>query len=271
MSDLQQDILLEVKKLEVVYGDLATAVQGVSFKVRRGDIVAILGVNGAGKTTTLRAISGFLHSDNADITDGTIEYQGMIINNKLPHENVKHGIVLIPERDKVFVTLTVEENLSACVATEQNEGQGLEIAFRYFPILKERRHIVAGYLSGGERQMLAIAEGLLCSPQLLMVDELSLGLAPVIVKHLMRIIRQLKKDLGLTLLMVEQNAVAALQIADYGYIMENGRVVFEGTKERLLSQEDIKEFYLGLGGGGSEKLKSYRDVKQYRRVRRWWA
>lgn len=265
---MERKTLLEVNKLEVVYFREIMAIQGVSLKVPEGSLVAILGVNGAGKTTTLRAISGFLGLDNAEISDGTIEFEGeKLSRNIAPHETARRGIILVPERDKVFATITVEENLLA----PQPPGKRnftVEDVFRYFPVLKERRRQIAGYLSGGERQMLAIGEALLCQPKLLLVDELSLGLAPVIVSELMEILQKLKKDLGITILLVEQNAAATLKIADYGYVMENGRVVFDGTPEKLMAHEDVKEFYLGFDEKG---VKSYKDVKQYRRTRRWWG
>ena len=264
----ENNTLLSVKKLEVVYNRVVIAIQGISFEVPERSITALLGVNGAGKTTTLRAISGFLSSDNAEITDGVVEFEGRKINGKAPDSIASQGIIIIPEREKIFATLTVEENLLVPAAAWGGAKESLEMSFSTFPILKERRHQVAGYLSGGERQMLAIARGLVCGPKLLMVDELSLGLAPLIVTELMRTLKALNRDSGLTILLVEQDAVAALRIAEYGYILENGRVVFKGTAEELLSHEDIREFYLGLGAG---KTKSYRDVKQYQRIRRWWG
>jgi len=266
--------LLELKKLEVVYNRAAIAIQGVSLKVFEGQIVALLGTNGAGKTTTLRAASGFLGMDNAEITDGDVVYQGERVNGRQPHETARRGVVLVPEREKTFVTLTVEENLQASVFmgwSQKSRRQAQEQVYSYFPILKDRRRQVAGYLSGGERQMLAIGKALLCSPKLLLVDELSLGLAPAIVADLMGRLAALRRELGLTILLVEQNAAAALKIADYGYVMENGRVVFDGAPEKLLAHEDVREFYLGLSESGEAAAKSYRDVKQYRRRRRWYG
>jgi branched-chain amino acid transport system ATP-binding protein len=261
--------LLEVTKLEVVYQDAIIAIQGVSLSVAEKSIIALLGVNGAGKTTTLRAISGFLGIDDAEVTDGTIEFMGERLNNKKPHEVSRRGIVLVPERDKVFVTLTVRENLEACIAMQGDGGRSqLDMVHQFFPVLHERRNQVAGYLSGGERQMLALGMALLCSPKLLLVDELSLGLAPIVVEHLMERLLTLNKEIGLAILVVEQNAAAALSIAEFGYIMENGRIVFSGTSDRLLKHEDVQEFYLGLSEKG---IKSYREIKQYRRTRRWWG
>ncbi len=263
--------LLEVRGVEVVFNRAALAIQGVSLTVRRGQIVILLGTNGAGKTTTLRAISGFLGSDDAEITQGTVEYAGERLNGKAPHEIVRRGIALVPEREKVFETLTVEENLATSVTARGraafDRGRMLEQVFDYFPLLSGRRRQTAGYLSGGERQMLAIGKALLCAPRLLLVDELSLGLAPLVTRELLEILPRLRAELELTILLVEQNAAAALEIADYGYVMEHGRVVYEDTAAQLLAHTDIQEFYLGLGKGG--RAKSYRDIKQYRRKRRW--
>ncbi len=265
---MEKKTLLEVNKLEVVYFREIMAIQGVSLKVPEGSTVAILGVNGAGKSTTLRAISGFLGLDNAEITDGTIEFHGDKLRRNIPpHETAHRGIILVPERDKVFATITVEENLQVPQPSGKQKFTLAEV-YSYFPVLKERRRQVAGYLSGGERQMLAIGEALLCQPELLLVDELSLGLAPAIVTELMGILQRLRSDLGITILLVEQNAAASLKIADYGYVMENGRVVLDGTPEKLMAHEDVREFYLGFDDKG---VKNYKDVKQYRRTRRWWG
>ncbi len=266
---MEKKPLLEVTKLEVVYQSAIVAVQGVSLSVPENSIIALLGVNGAGKSTTLRAISGFLGIDDAEVTDGTIEFMGEVLNNKKPHVISRKGVALVPEREKIFVTLTVRENLEACLATQKGGGRDqLDMVHQFFPVLHERRNQVAGYLSGGERQMLALSMALLCAPKLLMVDELSLGLAPIVVEHLMERLLTLNRETGLAILIVEQNAAAALTIASFGYIMENGHVVFSGTSDKLLNHEDVKEFYLGLSEKG---VKSYRDVKQYRRTRRWWG
>jgi branched-chain amino acid transport system ATP-binding protein len=263
--------LLDVRGIEVVYNRAAIAVQGVSFKVRRGQLVALLGTNGAGKSTTLRAISGFLGADDAEITQGTVTYAGETLNGKAPYKIVRRGITLVPEREKIFETLTVQENLEASVFSRGHGAvhrqEVLEQVFHYFPILAERRGQTAGYLSGGERQMLALGKALLCAPRLLLVDELSLGLAPRIAAELLEILQRLRAELGLTILLVEQNAAAALRIADYGYVMEHGRIVYEASATQLLGHADIQEFYLGFGKEGH--AKSYRDAKQYRRKRRW--
>jgi branched-chain amino acid transport system ATP-binding protein len=259
--------LLEVRQLEVVYNRVATAVQGVSLKVPEGSIVAVVGTNGAGKTTTLRAISGFLPSEDAEITDGEIRYGERRIDGDLPHRLARSGLILVPERDKVFATLQVRENLEF---TARHGGSiTADRVLGYFPRLAERHVQLAGYLSGGEKQMLAIAMALLCSPKLLLLDELSLGLAPIVIKDLMEKLQLINKELGLSILLVEQNANAALSIADYGYVMEGGRVVFFGKSAELRSHPDVQEFY--LGGAGQSDAKSYRNIKQYRRKRRWWG
>jgi branched-chain amino acid transport system ATP-binding protein len=259
--------LLAVRQLEVVYHRVATAIQGVSLDVHEGTIVALIGTNGAGKTTTLRAISGFLPSENAEITDGEVSYRNTRVNGRLPDQLARSGIIIVPERDKVFATLSVLENLE--FAAQGDGAITLERVFGYFPILRQRSAQLAGYLSGGEKQMLAIGMGLLCRPTLLLVDELSLGLAPIVIRDLMQTLHRINKELGLTILLVEQNANAALAIADHAYVMEGGRVVFDGTAAELRSHPDVQEFY--LGSGGQSGAKSYRQIKQYRRKRRWWS
>jgi len=260
--------LLALENVEVVYHHVATAIQSVSLTVPARGLVALLGTNGAGKTTTLRAISGFLGADDAAIVAGRVVFQGETLNGRPPHEVARRGVVLVPERDKVFETLTVHDNLRALVPGRRREGVDLERVLGYFPVLAQRRRQLAGYLSGGERQMLALAAALLCRPRVLLVDELSFGLAPLIVESLMDLVRRLRDELGIAVLLVEQNAGAALAVADHGYVMEHGRIVYEGSRERLLAHEDVREFYLGLGGGPDRR--SYTEVKQYRRRRRWF-
>jgi len=260
--------MLKISKLEVVYHHISTAIQGVSLEVREGNLFAIIGANGAGKTTTLRAVSGFLGIDNALITDGEINFQGEKLNGLPPHQIARRGIVLVPERKKVFETLSLHENL-AILSTHNSPGkESADRIYEYFPILKARKDSLAGFLSGGERQMLAMGQALLCSPKLLLIDELSQGLAPLVIRHLVDSLLQMKRDFGLTILMVEQNAATALDVADYAAVMENGRIVFDGPREKLLSHDDVREFYLGIKGNDK---KTYRDVKQYRRSRRWWG
>ncbi|MGE0338456.1 MAG: ABC transporter ATP-binding protein [Xanthobacteraceae bacterium] len=260
--------LLRVEKLEVVYGRAITAIQGITLEANNGEIVALLGTNGAGKSTTLRAISGFLGLDDARVTEGTIRFKGEDLANRPPYLITKLGIVLVPERDKVFPNLSVVENLAASVPAAGADRRRLEeMAFTFFPRLSDLRARTAGLLSGGERQMLALAAAIVCGPQLLLVDELSLGLAPVVVEDLARRLVEVRDKLGITILLVEQNASVALSIADRGYVLENGRVVLDGDAARLKSHPDIQEFYLG----GAGERRSYRDVKQYRRSRRWYG
>jgi branched-chain amino acid transport system ATP-binding protein len=263
--------LLAIEKLEVVYQRAITAVQGITLAVEAGQIVALLGTNGAGKSTTLRAISGFLGLDDARVTEGAINFKGMRIENRPPHENTRRGIVLVPERDKVFPNLTVAENLVVPVprGTSSAEHRQREaLVYQFFPRLGELKTRIGGLLSGGERQMLALASAIVCRPELLLVDELSLGLAPVVVEDLLRRLIEIRRELGITILVVEQSATVALEIADYAYVMENGRIVLDGTAERLRSHPDIQEFYLGSKSG---ERRNYRDVKQYRRSRRWYG
>jgi branched-chain amino acid transport system ATP-binding protein len=261
----KQPAHLVVEQLEVVYNHVQLAVQGVSIQVAKDEIVAVLGTNGAGKTTTLRAISGFLPGDNAEITDGRILLGGETITGKQPHVLARQGLVIVPERDKIFTTLTVQENLGVVSAGGRKLGATeLDRIAQLFPVLLERRKQLAGYLSGGERQMLAIAKALLLSPSVLLVDELSFGLAPKVVETLMQTLLEVHRLEKTAVLLVEQNALAALAIADYAYVLENGRVVFDGTPARVHEHEDIREFYLG----GTE---GFTDLKQYKRRRRWWG
>jgi branched-chain amino acid transport system ATP-binding protein len=264
--------LLNVEKLEVVYHNVSLAVQGISFEVKNQQIVAILGSNGAGKTTTLRAISGFLGIDCAKVANGIIKYKGEEIQNKPPYLITKKGIVLVPEREKIFETLTVEENLqiSAPVSkSKENVKYFYDLIYHYFPILAKVKNRLGGYLSGGEKQMLSISSALLCEPELLLVDELSLGLGPIIVSELMNLVKRIRDDLKVTILLVEQNALAALEIADFGYILENGHIVYGGDSIELINNRDIQEYYLGQNN--IESRRSYREVKQYKYIRKWYG
>jgi branched-chain amino acid transport system ATP-binding protein len=260
--------LLRVEKLEVVYARAITAIQGITLEANKGEIVTVLGTNGAGKSTTLRAISGFLGLDDARVTEGTVLFKGENLANRPPYLITKLGIVLVPEREKVFPNLSVVENLAASVPAANADRKRLEeMAFAFFPKLGDLRGRTAGLLSGGERQMLALASAIVCGPELLLVDELSLGLAPVVVEDLAQRLVEIRKTLSITILLVEQNASVALSIADRGYVLENGRVVLDGDAARLKNHPDIQEFYLG----GAGERRSYRDVKQYRRSRRWYG
>lgn len=257
--------MLELHQVEVVYNKTATAIRGVSMEAAAGKITALLGTNGAGKTTTLTAISGFLGMENAEVIGGEIRFDGRRIDRMPTHRISRLGIALVPERDKVFDTLTVADNVKLVSAGSAS----VHTIFEEFPRLKELSARTAGYLSGGEKQLLALAMALATEPKVLLVDELSLGLAPLVAHGLLTELQRVQRSRGLTVLLVEQNAAAALEVADYGYVMEDGRIVHDGTPEALLSHGDIMEFYLGTASGGDEGQRSYRDVKQYRRKRRW--
>ncbi len=273
MSAMSQhrDTMLEVENLEVVYNRVIVAVHGATLRVQPRSIVALLGTNGAGKTSTVRAISGFLPVDDADIRKGSLRFEGASLLGRTPIDIARSGLVLVPERRKIFETMTVMDNLR--LARSRGSGsepwsQMVDRIMTTFPALGERRDQIAGYMSGGERQMLAISQALLCSPKLLLIDELSLGLAPHLVDQLMERLLTLRSDLGISILVIEQDAAAALDIADYAYIMEGGRIVYEGSPDKLRGHQDVQEFYLGTG---ASTRSSYRDVKQYRRSRRWWG
>jgi branched-chain amino acid transport system ATP-binding protein len=258
--------VLSVANLEVVYHSVVRVLEGVSLEVPDGSIVALLGPNGAGKTTTLRAISGLLDVHNGEVTKGTIIWKKRSVLELAPETIVGSGIAQVMEGRRILADLSVEENLLAGAHTSRGQvREDLERFYERFPILGERRKRTAGYLSGGEQQMLAIARALMSRPKLLLMDEPSLGLAPKIVADVTDLIAELNAE-GMTILLVEQNAAMALQLADHGYIMENGKIVHEGASEELLADEDIQEFYLGMGG---DTDKSYRDVKHYRRRKRW--
>ena len=268
--------LLFVENLEVVYGHAVRAIQGVSFSVNEGSIVGLVGLNGAGKTTTIRAISGFLATESVKVTDGQIRFEGQSIVGWHPYQTARVGIAVVPERDKVFNTLTVQENLdvSMAVTLQTKKGSGekkgyssLEDIYELFPTLRARAKKDAIYLSGGERQMLAIATILLTNPRLMIVDEAALGLAPMIRQQVLDLLQNLNKDLGLTVLIVDQDVLGVLSIAEYCYILEQGHVVFDGPSNELLQHGDVQEFYLGKAEG---EERGYRHVKQYRRVRRWY-
>jgi branched-chain amino acid transport system ATP-binding protein len=262
--------MLRLNNVEVIYNDVILVLKGLSLQVEERKIVALLGTNGAGKSTTLKAISGLLDAEDGEVTDGSIELDGVPINRLDASDIVRRGIFQVMEGRRVFEHLSCEENLLAGGYTRRDRAalrSSLDGVYSYFPRLRERSRQQAGYLSGGEQQMLAIGRALMAKPRLMLLDEPSLGLAPLLVHEIFSIIRRINQEEGTTILLVEQNATLALQIADYGYIMESGRVVLEGEPAVLASNEDVKEFYLGLTEVGQRK--SYSDVKHYKRRKRW--
>lgn len=259
--------MLALNNVEVIYDDVILVLRGLSLAVPEGKIVALLGSNGAGKSTSLKAVTGLLPSEHGEVTDGTVTFQGQDITRVDAAERVKLGMSLCMEGRHVFEHLTVSENLIAGAYTQRDTGSDLDTVYEFFPKLADMRNRVAGYLSGGEQQMLAIGRALMARPKLLMLDEPSLGLAPMLVKEIFGYIKRLNVEQGLTVLVIEQNARRALEIADHGYIMEQGRIVLEGEAKDLRENPDVKEFYLGLGEEGGRK--SYRDVKHYKRRKRW--
>ncbi|QOZ28018.1 ABC transporter ATP-binding protein [Bradyrhizobium sp. CCBAU 51753] len=263
-----QDSLLEFRNIRVVYDNAIEAVRDVSVAVPEGGIVALLGSNGAGKSTLLKAMSGILYTEEGVIESGSIRFRGEDVHHLAPDELVRRGIVQVPEGRRVFASLTIEENLQMGGYTRSNaEARARrDKVFALFPRLHERRDQIAGYMSGGEQQMLAIGRALMTDPRLLALDEPSLGLAPLIIDRIYEVIVRLRDELKMTVLLVEQNAQRALDIADYGYILETGRVVLDGTARKLAANEDVQEFYLGVSSSGR---KSLRDVKHYKRRKRW--
>ena len=264
--------LLSVNNIEVIYDHVILVLKGVSLEVPRGGIVALLGANGAGKTTTLKAISNLLASERGAVTKGTIEFEGRRIDNRNPRELVRHGVIQVMEGRHCFGHLTVEENLlTTAFARHARRAEflrDLEKIYEYFPQLKARRKSIAGYTSGGEQQMTVIGRALMARPKMILLDEPSMGLAPQVVEEIFEIVRDLNGREGTTFLLAEQNTAVALRFAHYGYILENGRVVMEGTAGDLSGNEDVKEFYLGISGAGR---RSFRDAKHYRRRKRWLA
>jgi branched-chain amino acid transport system ATP-binding protein len=262
--------VLALNNIEVVYDGVILVLKGVSLVAEDGQITTLLGANGAGKTTTLKAISGLLHTERGNVTKGSVELGGERLDRLLPFDVVKRGVVQVFEGRRVFENLTVEENLIAGAHSRRDYAgvrTGIDRVYDSFPALKERRQQSAGYLSGGEQQMLVIGRALMSDPKVILLDEPSLGLAPMLVEEIFEVVRRLKDEQHLTVLLVEQNAALALDIADHGYVMENGRIVLEGPAETLRQNSDIKEFYLGLNEAGARK--SYRDVKHYKRRKRW--
>ena len=263
--------MLKVNNIEVVYSNVILVLRGVSIEVKEGQIVAVLGANGAGKTTTLKAISGLLQAEDGRVTRGSIEFAGERVDKLSADQIVKRGVVQVLEGRRLFRHLTVEENLRAGALARQRNGrsveQDLERIYHLFPGLKDLRKRTSGYLSGGEQQMLVIGRGLMSHPRLMMLDEPSIGLAPLLVQEIFRVIQQINQEIGMPILLVEQNARLALEVAHYAYVMETGRVVLAGEAKKLTQNEDIKEFYLGMTQLGERK--SYREVKHYRRRKRW--
>ena len=271
MTHDSSSIVLNVNGIEVIYNHVILVLKGVSLQVPQGKIVAILGGNGAGKTTTLRAISNLLQGERGEVTKGSIELRGERIENLSPADLVQRGVVQVMEGRHCFAHLTIEENLLAGAYTRKNKAEvaaNLEKVYNYFPRLKTRRTSQAAYTSGGEQQMCAIGRALMASPSMVLLDEPSMGLAPQIVEEVFNIVLDLNAKEKVTFLLAEQNTNMALKYADYGYIMESGRVVMDGIASDLANNEDVREFYLGVGGG---ERKSFKDVKSYKRRKRWLA
>jgi branched-chain amino acid transport system ATP-binding protein len=264
--------MLQVYNIEVIYMNVIQVLRGVSLEVGDGQIVALLGANGAGKTTALKAISGMLRTEEGKVTDGSIHFDGKRIDKYGPEDIAAMGITQVMEGRRVLEHLSVEENLlvgAYCRKDRLGVKRDIEMVFDWFPKIKQLRRQMSGYLSGGEQQMLVIGRALMARPKLMLLDEPSLGLAPLLVQEIYEIIQRINAEQKMAMLLVEQNARAALGIADYGYVMENGRLVLEGPGEKLKNNEDVQEFYMGLSTVGSQK--SYRDVKHYRRRKRWLA
>ena len=263
--------MLEIANLEVVYNEVILVLRGLSIEVPDGQIVALLGANGAGKTTTLRALSGLLDVHEGEITKGSITWNGEAITHKDPSDIVKAGITQVMEGRRVFAELTVDENLQTGAFTNKDKASikaAYDRTMELFPVLAQRRSSTAGYLSGGEQQMLAIGRAMMANPKLLVLDEPSLGLAPLLVEQIRDIVVEINKS-GVSVLLIEQNAAMALSIADYGYVMETGKIVLDGDAAKLRQDEDIQEFYLGLHAGEDGQRKSFKDVKHYKRRKRW--
>lgn len=262
--------LLELSNVEVKYLDVILVLRGVSCMVEEGSVVALLGANGAGKSTTLKAISGLLKTEGGKVTDGSIVYKGEKIHNGNPEDIARKGIIQVLEGRRVLEHLTVEENLRAGAYVAGNGArlkEDLDRIYDYFPKLKELRNQTSGYLSGGEQQMLVVGRGLMSHPTLMLLDEASLGLAPLLVQEIFQILKRINEEEKVSLLLVEQNARAALSLAKHGYVMETGRIVLDDAAENLINNADVREFYMGLSAVG--EAKSYRDLKHYKRRKRW--
>lgn len=260
--------MLTLSNVEVKYENIILVLKGVAMEVKEGRIVALLGANGAGKTTTLKAISGLLKTEQGKVTQGFIEFEGRRIENGNPEDISKLGIIQVLEGRRIFEHLTMEENL--IVGSKGSADQikdTLEMVYEYFPVLRNLKTRVCGYLSGGEQQMVVIGRALMKTPKMILFDEPSLGLAPILVNEIFQIIRNIQKEQKTSILLVEQSAVAALSVAHYAYVMENGRIVMDGPADELLENEDVKEFYLGMSSAG--KKKNFREIKHYKRRKRW--
>ena len=261
------DTVLSVDNIEVVYNDYVLVLRGLSLQVAKGSITALLGANGAGKSTTLKAISGLLKSEDGEVTRGSISFEDKKLEHMAPENIVRSGVFQVMEGRRIIQDMTVLENLILGAFTRKdrsNVSDDIELVYSYFPRLKER-HGLAGYLSGGEQQMLAIGRAMMARPKLILMDEPSMGLSPLLVKEVFTIIKRLNKELGVSILLVEQNAAMALQVAQHGYIMENGKIVLDGTADELRENEDIKEFYLG----GAGERKSFKNLRSFKRRKRW--
>ncbi len=270
MTSAASNHVLEVNNIEVVYNKVVQALRGLSLAVPRGQIVALLGSNGAGKSTTLKAISGLLTLEDGELESGEILFNGQSTRALAPQQLVRQGLSHVMEGRRIFEDLTVEENLVAATyaLTGRNSAKpDFDLVYSYFPRLHERRRGLAGYLSGGEQQMLAIGRALIAQPELVLLDEPSLGLSPKLVEDIFGIIARINAERSVSMLLVEQNATVALAVAHSGYIMENGKIVIDGSAERLAADPDVREFYLGMGGGG--EAKSFKDIKHYKRRKRW--
>ena len=259
--------LLSVRNIEVAYDEVILVLRGLSLEVPRGSVVALLGANGAGKSTTLKAISGLLKTEEGEVTRGEIVFDGQRIDGTDPDQIVRRGIFQVMEGRRVIADMTTLENLrlGAFTRRDKDVARDLEMVLDYFPRLRERTGL-AGYLSGGEQQMLAIGRALMARPKMILMDEPSMGLSPLLVKEVFAIIKEINRDLGVTILLVEQNARAALSVASHGYIMEQGKVVLDGTADELRDNEDVKEFYLG---GAGDQRKSFKNLKSFKRRKRW--
>lgn len=262
--------MLRLTNVEVMFNKVILVLRGVSLYVPPRSIVAILGANGAGKTTTLNAITGLIKTELGEITEGIIEFEGQALNTWATERIAQFGIAQVMEGRRLFSHLTIEDNLRVGARAKREKGslkRDLDMIYGYFPALRRMRSATAGYCSGGEQQMASIGRALMSDPKIMLLDEPSMGLSPILVQEIFRIIDTIHKDKGTSILLVEQNAPSALDVADRGYVMENGRIVLEGTRDELKENEDVKEFYMGLSNIG--KKKSYRDVKHYRRRKRW--